>query len=38
MTYIRKKSIIAAAAALGLTAGSAVANELNVYNLSLIHI
>ena len=34
MTYIRKKSIIAAAAALGLTAGSAVANELNVYNWS----
>ena len=34
MTHIRKTSIIAAAAALGLTAGSAVANELNVYNWS----
>ena len=30
MTHIRKTSIIAAAAALGLTAGSAVANELSL--------
>ena len=34
MTYLRKTSILAATAALSLSAGAAVAQELNVYNWS----